>query len=87
MSRMKTKSTSDVMAIEFIEYEVCDNCFIAAANDDYSGMTDEEERDVRARLLNLGDVIPDGEDLGFLWQRFECCDALPGDRKKLLPLA
>lgn len=34
--------------------KVCDNCTIAIANDDYSGMTDEESDSVRAGLTRLG---------------------------------
>lgn len=74
------------MNAEHIEYAVCGSCLIAAANDDYTGMDDNEERSVRAGLERLGWVIADGEELGFSWRRCECCDALPGERYRLLAL-
>lgn len=72
------------MAIEWIEYDVCGSCLIAAANDDYTGMDDDEEREVRAGLAALGEVVADGEELGFSWQDCECCGGLAGDRFRLL---
>lgn len=70
------------------EYEVCDNCFIALANDDYSGMEDDEEIATREGLSLLHakhtHVIADGAEYGFCNTRCECCDGLPANRFRVI---
>jgi len=70
------------------EYEVCECCLIALANDDYSGMDDAEEKATHEGLAKLESeyrmVIPDGAEYGFRHYRCECCGALPGDRYRVL---
>ncbi|WP_454735408.1 hypothetical protein [Cupriavidus necator] len=68
----------------WLEYSVCGNCLIAVANDDYSGMDDDEERAVKAGLDSIGEAVADGADLGFKWYECECCGAKAGDRYRLL---
>lgn len=70
------------------EYEVCSDCLIALANNDYSGMDDDQARAVESGLAALHQqykqVIPDGAEYGFSHNRCECCDALPDERFRIL---
>lgn len=69
------------------EFEICADCLIALANDDYSGMDDDQEnatRDGLAGLSNEYDLIPDGAEYRFANRRCECCNALPGDRYRVI---
>lgn len=72
----------------WFEYEVCGNCLIALANDDYTGMENDEEHATRLGLFRLEAryemVVPDGGELGFSHQDCECCDAKAGDRFRVL---
>lgn len=66
------------------EIEVCGDCLIAVANDDYTGMSDQQESATRGGLTALHNehdqVIPEGVALGFSHRECECCRALPGER-------
>jgi len=74
------------------ELEVCQNCLIAIANADYSGMDEEEAFAVKDGICGLereGKAVTDrtrnqlvagGEELGFSHSRCECCGGLAGDR-------
>ena len=70
------------------EYQVCDNCIIALANDDYSGMHGADALAVESGLDELHaqykQVIPDGAEYGFSHERCECCTGLAGDRYRVL---
>ena len=70
------------------EYAVCGNCLIALANDDYSGMDDNEEKATRDGLSALHQeykmVVPDYAEYGFSHHACECCGALAGDRYRVL---
>ena len=72
----------------WFEYEVCENCLIALANDDYSGMSNEEEEATTHGLVTLSNkyeqVIADGAEYGFSVYPCECCGALPGNRFRVL---
>jgi hypothetical protein len=72
------------MAVEIISgLKVCDDCTIAIANDDYSGMDDATEVKVREGIELLSKrgwpVIGDETD-EFSWDRCDCCNGLPGRR-------
>lgn len=72
--------------IEIIDGLVaCNDCTIAIANGDFSGMDDAVEAVVRAGIKHLCErgypVI--GEQLGFMHRKCDCCGALPGDRHEL----
>lgn len=71
------------------EYEVCHDCLIALANDDYTGIeSDRHAKHVADSLAALmreyRHVIPDGAEYGFSNDRCECCGALPGNRYRVL---
>ena len=69
------------------EFSVCGNCIQAIANDDYSGMSDEEAEKVsntisKEEVDNRYLVIGDGENEGFSWRNCDLCNDLPGERYK-----
>jgi hypothetical protein len=71
------------------EFEVCSDCLIVLANDDDSGIEDENEaQNVRNSLdrtfKGFDHVVPDGAGYGFMWSDCECCGALPGDRYRVI---
>lgn len=62
---------------------VCTDCMIAAVNDDYEGMSDAREHEVRAGLERVG-WLGYIEDQGFSWRPCGCCGSrLAGDRFKM----
>jgi len=64
----------------------CADCALAIANDDYSGMDDEREDQVRTAVHHLyTDGYPViGDELGFSWQGCDCCHSgLGGDMYEL----
>jgi hypothetical protein len=79
--------------IDVIEYDSCGDCLIAIANDDYTGMDDTTEVQVKAGIEaqltsaakwhNKAWFAADGEDLGFSSYRCEICNALAGDRYRV----
>lgn len=64
------------------DIRVCDDCAVAIANDDYSGMNDETQAAVRAgmAILNKRGWLVVGEEQGFSWMRCQCCGGLAGNR-------
>jgi hypothetical protein len=70
------------------EYEACGDCLMILANDDASGMDEKQERRSREGLSILQSgyriVAADGAEYGFCHDRCEVCDALPGDRYRII---
>jgi len=64
----------------------CQDCTIAIANADFTGMDDETEARVKMgleRLAKRGYAVI-GDDLGFCHQGCDCCcDGLAGDKHEL----
>jgi len=63
---------------------VCGVCLVAIANNDYTGVTDAEEKAIKEGISRLSmsntQVVADGESLGFCRYNCMCCDALAGER-------
>lgn len=75
-----------------LEFEFCSNCVMGLVNDDYSGMSDEEERATKEGLDRLsaryGTLTYDGADLGeFNYADCQCCGAVGGHHYRVLVLA
>lgn len=73
------------MEIEIDGLMFCDDCMIAACNDDYSGMNDERAREVSASLSEMGHhLVPSFDsDSGdgveeFSWSPCDCCGSKLG---------
>jgi hypothetical protein len=74
--------------MEYIEVGLCcQDCTMAIANDDYTGMSDEQEAATRAGIERIGEYLIVGEEYGFSWQRCDVCDGLAGDRHEVGYLA
>jgi hypothetical protein len=73
------------MAMEYVEVgQACDDCVIAIANDDYTGMSDERAAEVRAGLKRIGEFLTVGEDEGFRWYGCRVCgSSLAGNRHRV----
>lgn len=73
-----------------LEFEFCSTCVMGLVNEDYSGMSDEEEAATQEGLERLskqyGGLTFDGANLGFTHRECECCGALAGDRYRVLVL-
>jgi len=71
--------------------EVCDDCIIAIANDDYSGMDDERDAAVRAGLERInskyGYLVAGDETTEFTWRSCDCCGAGGGRRHRAVAMA
>jgi len=69
------------------EFMVCGDCLNALANDDYTGMDDEQEKATRNGLHHLAQTYKvisiDGAEYGFVGKPCECCDQLPGNRYRV----
>ncbi len=63
--------------------ECCDDCIQAIANDDYSGMDDEQENLTRAGIESIGQWLIVGDEVGFSWMRCDVCGGLAGNRHKV----
>lgn len=61
----------------------CDDCVIAIANDDYSGMDDKQEKATKDGIDRLGKWLIVGEEYGFSWRRCDVCDGLAGNRHEI----
>lgn len=78
------------MDIEFFKaIEVCAECRIAIANDDFSGVSESEEIAIKDGIEFLCSdgalqlIVTDGERTNeFCIRNCECCDAGPGERFK-----
>lgn len=70
------------MAMEYVELgRACVSCYIAIANDDYSGMDESQAQQTRQGLKRIGHSLIPGHELGFSWST--CCVCLRhsgGDR-------
>ena len=61
----------------------CEDCTVAIANDDYSGMDDETEQRVRAGIKKIGQWLIVGEETGFTWRDCGVCGGLAGNRHEV----
>ena len=52
---------------------VCDDCTIALANNDYSGMPDDIAETVKSAVLRLGIAFYDGDEIEFSRASCDCC--------------
>lgn len=68
-----------------LDHAVCACCLVALANADTSGhdFACGEDAPEPLRLLG-GDLVPDGEELGFSWSDCDGCGALAGDRFRVV---
>lgn len=58
----------------------CCDCVQAICNDDYSGMSDAREAEVRAALAEWTEVnLIIGDELGFSWSGCTLCGGRAGD--------
>ena len=68
---------------EFYPVSACVDCVVAIANDDYTGMDNEREAEVRA-ALEKHEYAYGGEELGFSWAPCGVCGSrLGGDRTQV----
>jgi len=75
------------------EYWVCSDCYIAAVNDDYSGLdyhlspidAEQKIKEIQAGLARLGWLSPTGNDDDFADCPCDCCrDRLHGPRHEMV---
>ena len=67
--------------VDFTELKVCSDCLSAIANDDYSGLDDSREREVRAAIARHHWLVAGTEEYGFSWTPCDVCQSsLGGDR-------
>lgn len=71
--------------MEYIELRggACDDCTIAIANNDYSGMDDTQETATKAGIERIRKYLIIGDELGFEHSRCAVCNGLPGDRHQV----
>lgn len=72
------------------ELSVCQDCLMALANDDYSGISDDARVDaVKLGVVRLGcHAVAVGDEYGFRRSPCECCqDCDPGERYSAAVLA
>lgn len=64
--------------------EVCDDCIVAIANADFSGMDDATEQAVKQGIQDLQKnglyLVAGDEDFEFSQSNCDCCGGLPGRR-------
>lgn len=66
--------------MEYVELgRACDDCVIAIANDDYTGMSDERAAEVSFAIASINEYLIIGDDLGFCWQGCDVCGGLAGN--------
>jgi hypothetical protein len=69
------------MPVTFADLSVCADCLIAIANGDYSGMTEERAREVKAGIAARSHLVSGTAELGFSWTPCDVCHStLHGDR-------
>jgi hypothetical protein len=68
--------------MEYIELTggACDDCVIAIANDDYSGMDDKQELATRRGIERINEHLIVGDEQGFSWRSCAVCKGLAGNR-------
>lgn len=67
----------------------CEDCAIAIANDDYTGMDDTTETRIRlaVRQLSKRGFPVVGDEVGFTWRGCDCChDGMGGTKYALVLL-
>lgn len=71
--------------MEYIELNgrACDDCTIAIANDDYSGMNMEQVLATSAGLMRLNKNLVIGDELGFEHSKCAVCGGLAGNRHQV----
>jgi hypothetical protein len=65
----------------------CEDCTIAIANDDYSGMDAATEAKVRAGIARVNQHLVIGDNIGFTHAPCAVCGGLAGDRHEVCYLA
>jgi hypothetical protein len=58
----------------------CEDCAVAIASGDYSGMGEKQAGRTRAGLARLEGYAAPGDDQGFMWRACDVCGAPAGDR-------
>ena len=63
----------------------CDDCTIAIANNDYTGMSEQRAQEVRSSIHQSyrGRDLVIGEEMGFSHQVCAICSGLPGNRHEV----
>ena len=77
-------TTTTAPAENVSDLAVCGCCLVALANGDTSGHEFACGDSPEPLCLLGGDLVPDGEELGFSWSACEGCGALAGDRFRVL---
>ncbi len=73
----------------WIEYKVCQDCLIYIANGDLTGIDSQNEADLIRKSVDKlasdhgGDLVADGDDMGFSHYYCECCGGLAGNRYRV----
>jgi hypothetical protein len=62
----------------------CDDCVMAIANDDYSGMSDVKASLTREGIARIGRHIVVGEEYGFSWRGCDVCGVNLGGNKHIV---
>lgn len=73
-----------------VEYVACSNCLLTLANDDYSGMGDDEGSAVKAGLERESrsyHLVSDGAEYGFDLDDCEICGAPAGNRYRIIGMS
>ena len=63
--------------------DACDDCIIAIANDDYTGMNDEQERATKHGLRRIGKWLVVGDETGFSMRECCVCGGFAGNRHEV----
>ena len=75
-------------SLNYVEHgSCCDDCTIAIANDDYTGMDDATEALVRDGIKRIGKYLIVGDEQGFSHRSCDVCGQLPGNRHEVGYLA
>lgn len=74
---------------DWVEYKVCQDCLIYLANGDLTGIDDNAEAAHIEKSVNAlanqhgGELVADGDDMGFSHHACECCGGLAGNRYRV----
>jgi hypothetical protein len=71
------------MAQVIDEIQVCQDCLMVIANNDWTGIEDRDVNRVKAGIKALAAkgyacVGDSDKDAGFRWRHCDCCNGLPG---------
>jgi hypothetical protein len=71
--------------VEYVELRsgACEDCAVAIAIADYSGMSVEQAAKTRAGIARINKHLVIGEELGFAHSRCAVCNGLPGHRHQV----